>query len=158
MSGISWKAILSDYVTPTLSADRNFKKNLRNLLTREVRHARTKMEATVRTWNHDVTFKVKTQLRVTDNVLGFSVETDNPIWGFLDKGTSYRSRRMSPDYQPKTQENTFNSFMGGGHVVGKARMPGIKARNWSDILQEDIDTRVEFDVERLVDQFAQEAG
>lgn len=158
MPEIRWTAILSDYVTPVVAADRKFKKNLRNLLTREVRRAKTKLDATVRTWRRNVVFKPRTKLRVTDDIMGFSVETDDPVWGFLDEGTAYRTRRMSPDYIPKTQENIFRSFPGAGYVVGVARMPGIAARNWTSIIQEDIDTRVGFDVERLIDQFAQEAG
>lgn len=156
--GVRFTAILSDHVPRALSADKKFKTQLRNTLRRQGTAMKQQLESTTKTWRRNVKFKITTSLRVNDDVLGYTVTTDNPVWGFLDQGTDYRSRRMTPDYVPKTQSGVFDSFAGAGGVAGHARMPGIEGRLWSEKLQDISNFLTPILVEQLMENFAKEAN
>lgn len=96
-------------------------------------------------WNHTVKIDEAVNRRGSDaEVL---VGTDDKILNFLDKGTSKRYALMYPGYKSKTRPGRIASSGGGGGVryIGKKRPPfrkrkkwplkGIKARNWTPILQ-----------------------
>ena len=60
-------------------------------------------------------------------------------WGWLNEGTAVRHAVMSKDWRSKTSRRNFRSGAGAGrmvHVSRKINQPGIKAREWTKLLQE----------------------
>ena len=60
-------------------------------------------------------------------------------WGWLNDGTRVRRALMSSDWKSKTSRRNFRSGAGAGHAVfisRKLNRPGIKAREWTKLLQE----------------------
>lgn len=60
-------------------------------------------------------------------------------WGWLNEGTKVRRALMSSDWKSKTSRRNFRSGGGAGHMVYASRKlnrPGIKAREWTQLLQE----------------------
>lgn len=90
---------------------------------------------TTRTWRnkpeHELEFsQTKTEIKAT-NI------TDDKIYFFLHDGTKVRYATLSRDWQSKTTPRILNSGAGRGRVlfVSKAHpRPGIKAREWTDVI------------------------
>jgi hypothetical protein len=60
-------------------------------------------------------------------------------WNWLNEGTRVRRAVMSRDWRSKTSPRSYRSGAGRGRVVfisRKISMPGIKAREWSRMVQE----------------------
>jgi len=93
-------------------------------------------ERTTRTWYHQPIFSQKTS--VDDNFIVADIGTDDDIYRFLDYGTKIRYATMTDDFVPKTKSNSLSSGPGRGGLafvnVAYPR-PGIKARNFSKIIQ-----------------------
>ena len=92
-------------------------------------------EKTTRTWRHkpehELEFsQTKAEIKATNS-------TNDKIYFFLHDGTKVRYAVLSSDWQSKTTPGILNSGPGRGKVlfVSKKRpMPGIKAREWTDVI------------------------
>lgn len=105
--------------------------------------AQTLFEKTTATWTHQPAFTVEKSAR------GYTVGTDDEIYGYVDKGTrahEIRPRRaggvlrFAGPYHAKTKPNVIASYGGGrGRIVVWARRvmhPGTQPRNFSKIIRE----------------------
>lgn len=98
------------------------------------------IEATVKTWQHDVAIEVKAR---SD---GYSIEVHDDIWNMLDKGTrahrivARRAKRLrfAGGFTAKTRPGFIGSQSGGtsgGPVFAQSVMhPGTTARGWSKLI------------------------
>ena len=96
-------------------------------------------QKTTRTWTHQPTFVAQ-----RESTARWRVETDDPIYGYVDRGTRVRRALMSRDWVSKTKPNVIASYAGRGRVVfisRKLTLPGIKARNFSKRIREQIQPR-----------------
>lgn len=92
-------------------------------------------EKTTRTWRrepkHELEFsQTKAEIKAMNR-------TNDKIYYFLHDGTKVRYAVLSSDWQSKTTPRVLNSGPGRGKVlfVSKKRpMPGIKAREWTDVI------------------------
>ena len=92
-------------------------------------------EKTTRTWRrkpkHELEFsQTKAEIKAMNR-------TNDKIYFFLHDGTKVRYAVLSSDWQSKTTPRILNSGPGRGKVlfVSKKRpMPGIKAREWTDVI------------------------
>lgn len=92
-------------------------------------------EKTTRTWRHkpkhELSFsRTKAEIKAMNR-------TNDKIYFFLHDGTKVRYAVLSADWQSKTTPRILNSGPGRGKVlfVSKKRpMPGIKAREWTDVI------------------------
>lgn len=100
-------------------------------------------ESTASTFQNKPTFS--TQVEVSSSKIVIRSGTSDPVWNYLDKGTSVRHAVMSRDWVSKTKPST-----GGGAVVnltpgpGRGRRvfvsrrinrPGIKARRFTTAIR-----------------------
>ena len=105
-------------------------------------------EKTTATWTHQPTF---TNQRTRQ---GYTVGTDDRIYGFVDRGTrahEIRPRRaggilrFTGPYHAKTKPNVIASYGGGrGRVAVWARRvmhPGTEPRNFSKIIRERVQSQ-----------------
>ena len=88
---------------------------------------------TTSTWEHDVSFTVKSEM--SSNDISVTISTDDKIYFYLNYGTSIRYATMSPDFKPKSTYRTIGSRGGAGQkLYVNKRFPreGIEAREWAD--------------------------
>jgi hypothetical protein len=93
-------------------------------------------QQTTRTWTHQPTFTAQ-----RESTARWRVETDDKIYGYIDRGTRVRRALMSRDWRSKTKPNVIASYNGRGRVLyisRKLNLPGIKARNFSKRIRERI--------------------
>jgi hypothetical protein len=122
-----------------------------NALRAEGRDQRQELEKTTQTWKREKP-KFESLIGLERPPGGASVLTgptgsDKAVnkWTWLNEGTKIRWALMSRDWRSKTTVGKFSSGPGRGGVViaGRRAMtarnirprPGIKARNWTTILQ-----------------------
>jgi len=70
---------------------------------------------------------------------------------WLNEGTRVRHAVMSKDFRPKTRHRTIGSRRGRGGMVfvsRKIRLPGIKAREWTDEIRKRRTPKFQVKVER----------
>lgn len=96
-------------------------------------------EKTTRTW------KTETRFYVRKAYHGYGVEV-SPQYPFdwVNKGTRVRRAIMSKDWRSKTKPGVIASYGGSGRVVfisRKVSMPGIQARNFTDIIMRRVQAR-----------------
>lgn len=99
---------------------------------------------TTRTWREQPEFTVETE--ASGDEITVLAGTDNPIYGYLDRGTSVRYALMSPDWRSKTTPGSLQAGSGAGRVIVINRnrpRPGIKARRFSDKIRETLDREAE---------------
>lgn len=113
-----------------------------NTLRAASRDIKKDFESTTDNWEHEVEFST------TINRDGITVETDDPVYNFVDSGTrphdiaakGSKSLRYTADGQPKTFVRDLKSRRGrsGGAVRfrRKVRHPGVEAREFSKMIQE----------------------
>jgi len=109
-------------------------KYARNAAYNAGRQMRRQFAKTVRTWDHNVVFKLNISGQIGSNVIFYTISTTDQIWHWLDKGTEIRFAKPKNDetFTPKTFPTVFNSFPGTGKMVrSKEPRPGIIPRNWS---------------------------
>lgn len=119
-----------------------------NTLRATSRDIKKDFEGTTENWEHEVAFKV------TINKDGITVETDDPIYNFVDSGTrphdisarGSKRLRYTAGGQPKTFVRDLQSRKGrkGGSVRfrRKVRHPGVEAREFSKTIQEKYDQEI----------------
>ena len=118
---------------------------LRRAVLNAGRVMRRQFERTVKTWDHRVTFQLKTRSRIGESTISYEISTTDRIWHFLDRGTNVRWVRPKSVaegglgfYLPKTSPDVFNSVQGAGEMTFVANTedesprPGIIKRGWSD--------------------------
>lgn len=132
--------IMADPILPDTVNEDAVRLKVLNVLGKIAREVHRDFRQTVATWNHKVTFtpgKTFTRgARGREAEYGFRVTTDDAIWGFLNEGTEVRYRRMSFDFESKTEPGTFESFEGRGGPEGFEQRPGIEARGWSEMARQ----------------------
>jgi hypothetical protein len=92
-------------------------------------------EKTTRTWrnkpDHELEFsQTKAEIKAT-NI------TNDKVYFFLHEGTKVRYAVLSPDWKSKTTPRRLVSGTGRGRVLfvsKKHPMPGIEAREWTDVI------------------------
>ena len=96
------------------------------------------LRSTVTTWEHPVTFSMKSSgggavgVRQRQGIAFVEIHTDDEIWHMLDEGTNVRLVGVSSDFEAKTVPDVFGSFPGAGEVYNDGvPRPGIEARRWS---------------------------
>jgi len=116
---------------------------LLNELRREGKDQRNELDKTTETWKGD---KPKFQSEIGLGASDASVATGpgGPTqgvkkWNWLNEGTRVRHALMSPNWRSKTVPRKVKSRRGRGRLVTVSKKivrPGIKAREWSGIVQE----------------------
>jgi len=116
---------------------------LLNALRAEGKVQREKLEQTTATWKGEKPdFESLIGLSKGDASVATGPTGDEmgcKKWGWLNEGTRVRRALMSPDWRSKTHRRNFRSGAGAGHMVYVSRRlnrPGIKAREWTKLLQE----------------------
>jgi len=128
-----------------------YRKKILNAMRKDGTQQRKVLRKTTRTWRGDKP-KFETAIGLSRQRGGGATVTTGPggskkgaqKWGWLDEGTKIRWALMSGDWRSKTTVGHFGSRKGKGRVVlvgkrafrrrGIRPRPGIKARNWSQIL------------------------
>lgn len=120
---------------PPLFDDRQFSRDLQRAAKTRAQAMRRDYEKTVATWDDPPKFTQVTDTTSPD--ISVLVGTDDPIYGYLDRGTRVRRALMSPDFRAKTRPGELRSYPGQGGVVfisKKLALPGIEARGWTRII------------------------
>jgi hypothetical protein len=128
-------------------------KAVRGLITDD---AIPQFEKTVRTWTHQPRFTPLRRQR------GWAVEV-NPIYPYqyVNRGTRVRRALMSSDWVSKTKPNVIASYRGSGRVLfisRKLARPGIKARNFQDIIMRRVQARAANTIREALRQASYGAG
>ena len=104
------------------------------------------------TWDHDVDI-VKTKPRVAMNAISVDVFTTDLIYFFLDYGTSVRYARLS-NWVSKTRVNQYRSGPGRGSAhPTKQPQPGIEARNWTFMMNKEMEAYLSARLEYYINQY-----
>lgn len=87
------------------------------------------------TWSSDSQPKWKKKLGRGFVIDGLVTTGDTPF-AYVELGTRYRFRAMSRDFKAKTRPGSLSASQGAGSAAGwvKKPLPGIKARNFRDIV------------------------
>ena len=88
-------------------------------------------------------------------IVGVDVSTDHFVYGLLDAGTPVRRAIMSRDFVSKTVPGSLKTRRGRGGVVfisKKISRPGIKARNFSSNIAEEMETEAPEIIDRHIDK------
>jgi hypothetical protein len=65
-------------------------------------------------------------------------------WMWLDEGTKVRYMHVTADWRSKTRVNRIGSWEGQGQTTGLGfPLPGIKARNWTILINRKLNKRLE---------------
>ncbi len=113
------------------------------------REALRRYRRTTRTWSHQPEFTAMRES--TGDSLAVLVGTDDPVYGYVDKGTKPHEitpkrpgypLRFRGNYQAKTAVGVLNSGPGGasGDTVRAMRVwhPGTKARQFSEMIFQEV--------------------
>lgn len=109
--------------------------------------AQTDFRVTTRTWNHKPDFNIERSpgRRV--------VATDDDIYFYLDEGTRVRYATMTANFRPKSRVRFIGSNIGRGGVLFISRKrprPGIKAREFSDVIHKKWDRELPLTLQRAI--------
>ena len=137
-------------IKPKRFKDKEFNRIFRNRLKRVGRELiRIDFEPTVRTWDHDVKFKMRTHLTERTPSPSVEIYTDDEVWNWLDQGTkpheiwagAYTGKSKKKTlafptaFAPKTQPRMLASMPGqsGGPMAFTPYVehPGTTAREWT---------------------------
>lgn len=127
----------------------------------------TDFERTVATWNSRPRFKKSVHV-AQGEIYGY-VRTVR-IWGhkppeliyyFIVKGTKVRFAKMTPDFEPKSRPYIINSFAGRGGLETtdvKHPYPGIKARNFDEVIAAKHQPNVAYRIQAAIARGAKASG
>lgn len=90
---------------------------------------------TILTWNFPP------QFTATRTAGGYLIQVSDIRYRYLDQGTKVRYATMTPGFVPKTKVGVVYSYQGSGRVAfvnKKKKMPGIKARGWSEKIHKEV--------------------
>lgn len=110
-------------------------------------------EKTVATWKNKPKFVVE-QKRTADRYQSF-IHTTDKIYFFVSGGTKVRYAIMSANFSPKTRYKTLNSYRGRGkvvHISKKHPMPGIKAREFPQAIDEKLGGKHVKELQKQIDK------
>lgn len=138
-------------VTVDLSASARFVNQLELLLNKYASDASELLLEPTRTWeNHTVTFSREFK---RDGVsISHIIYTTSDIYFYLNSGTSVRRAVLSKDWRSKTVPRELKSGAGAGRVVvvgKKIERPGIKAREWTSVVSDQLRPQFEKDMGEL---------
>jgi hypothetical protein len=100
------------------------------------------------------TWKSRSEFKIDKSEGKRVVSTDDPIYGYLDRGTSVRYATMSDNFSPKTRMGFIGSNAGRGGVVRVSRLhprPGIEARKFAETIQKKWDVQMKTIFQRAID-------
>lgn len=109
--------------------------------------------SSVSTWRNKPEFTVETE--ASGDTITVLAGTDDPVYGYLDRGTSVRYAVMSADWRSKTRPGSLQSVMGRGRVVVISKRiprPGIQARHFSEQIRATLDREAEPTYNRISKQ------
>lgn len=121
-------------ILPSSVREDQVRLNMLTAIARVAADAKRDIRRTTAHWNHRVTFTVNKTLSRRAADYGFTITTDDLIWGFLNEGTEVRYAVMTRDFEAKTQPNVLDSGEGHGGFDHWGQADGIEARNWSRML------------------------
>lgn len=127
-------------ILPTSVQEDRVRINMLTAIARVAADAKRDLQRTTTNWQHNVRFEVSKSLGRRAANYGFTITTDDQIWGFLNEGTDVRYRKMSENWVSKTTPDSLDSGPGAGTPMGwRGDGDGIDARNWSKILANQYD-------------------
>lgn len=127
-----------------------FSNQLELLLNKYASDANDLLLEPTRTWeNHTVVFS--REFKREGGRISHIVYTTSDIYFWLNEGTASKGAILSKDWRSKTMVRELKSSAGAGRVVGirKARPPGIKAREWTTVVAEQLRPQFEKDMRDL---------
>lgn len=137
---------------------RRLQARLLNLLKDYLRKMQFDLDSVTLTWNHQPSWRP--ELHYAGGDMYIRITTEDPVFGYLDEGTSIRWAVMSRDFRAKTEVRSFGSFPGSGRAVirgrgamtsrGIAPRPGITAREWTKLITEIREVNLQLDVEEII--------
>lgn len=142
--------------------DKEFRFLMRDLLQSQAKKAVAKANLTTTTWASRPRFTINLRRgRALGSTIGIEIETDSDVWFWLDRGTRVRYASMTSNYIPKTRVDMFYSFTGVGHKTitdTSAPNPGIEARHWSVLLEEEFSNEIYNQMTRVMNAIAAGRG
>lgn len=123
---------------------------------REAGYVKKMYDKFTATWWDYVEFAVKYETNGQD--FRVTVQTDNMIFYFIDKGTSVRYATMTPDFEPKTAYHRVNSTFGKGglaYINPHIPRPGIEARDITGYITDYRQPKFQMNMWRAVDRVVQ---
>lgn len=137
--------------TIDLSGSARFANQLDLLMNKYASDANDKLLEPTLTWkNHTVTFS--RQVIKDGKSIRHIIFTTEPIYFYLNAGTSVRRAVLSKDWMSKTGVRSLKSGEGAGRVVAVGKRisrPGIKARHWTEVVVEELLPQFEKDMAEL---------
>lgn len=154
------KTTITSDISKTAQRYRTMAKKLPDALKAATRdlaenEAKPLFEQTTATWQHEV------QFQVIETPRGHTVQTQDQIYKYIDRGTRVRRALMSKDWKSKTRVNVIGSYSGAGKVLyisRKLTLPGIEARNFSQIILKRVQAKAADRVRRALNEAAAGSG
>lgn len=132
MTEIFLEADVSGALRRITSANSTIRRAFADAAKEQGQEVKRLFEGTVSTWNNKPQFDIDVDTTAGGFVM--NVKTDDPVYKFIDKGTTVRRALMSRDWKSKTKVDSLKSGGGRGRVVfisKKISRPGIRARNFT---------------------------
>ena len=155
------KTTITSNITKVSARFQRMARNLPGVTDRAVRElvvddALPQFEKTVRTWTHQPRFTPQRMTR------GWGVSID-PLYPYkwVNEGTRVRYATMSADWSSKTKPNVIASYRGSGRMLFVSRKrprPGIKARNFQDIILRRVQARAANSIREALSKASYGAG
>lgn len=112
------------------------------------------MKKTVETWN-DVNPTFEYDLEADSVHIGPADDQAGQIWQYLNDGTDIRYAIMSEDFEAKTTPGVVGSTAGVGgltHFDFENPKPGIEAREWTEVIGDELESNFTTDVQKLINK------
>lgn len=150
----------------SIATPKNIVRDLEMAYDDEVKQVKRDFESTTATWREPVKFTV---IRKSKGVT--EVVTDNPIYGYVDKGTrphiirpkqaGYPLRFKTAGFRPKTAPRRLGSSAGSPAQAPEAyamevHHPGTDARDFSDIIATMSEFRLKKRIDKVLATFGKE--
>lgn len=129
------------------------------LIRETIEEADNDFEKTYETWRHNPGFQK--DVDVSSKEIVGSVTTEDPIYGFVTRGTAVRYATMTPGFVPKTQRRILGSGPGRGGVLYVSKRhprPGIQAREFEQVVKERIEPKFQRKGQKVLDEAAKRSG
>lgn len=118
-----------------------------NALTALAYNVKVDFDVTTQTWKDRPAFTIEKSpgKRV--------VATKSDIYRYVSRGTRVRYAVMTPDFAPKTRTGYIGSNQGKGGLafIGKRPLPGIKAREFEEVIGKKVQKEAPIVVQRAID-------
>lgn len=137
MPNYNRNSAIGNFVNVNANLGAKFKNQVELLLNKYALESADLLEQPTKTWqSHHPVFS--REVRRENNRIYNTVYTDSDVFFWLNYGTSKRFAVLSSDWSSKTSVGSLVAGAGSGSVIGisKIAMAGIKARKWTELVQE----------------------